>query len=69
MALVLFLGTFPNNCDVLSGGNLLHKSHLLSTECPSVYESDYSIHNSTECNRAHVCIIVTVAAAALLTSG
>ena len=34
MGLVLYPGTFPNNCDVLSGGDLPHKSHLLSTECP-----------------------------------
>ena len=43
--LVLIYGTFPNNCDVLSGGDLPHKSHLLSTECPCVHESDSSVYN------------------------
>ena len=41
MGLVLYSGTLPNNCDVLSGGDLSHKSHLLPTECPCVHESDY----------------------------
>ena len=45
MGLVLFHGTFPNNCDVLSGGDLPHKSHLLPSECSCVHESDCSVHN------------------------
>ena len=52
--LVLFPGTLPNNCDVLSGGDLSHKSYLLPTECPCVHESDYSVHCTTECTFAHV---------------
>ena len=43
MGLVLFLGIFPNNCDVLSGGHISHKSYLLPTECPCLYESDCSV--------------------------
>ena len=42
------------NCDVLSSGDLSHKSHFLSTECPCVHESDSSVHNTTECTLAHV---------------
>ena len=45
---------FPNNCDVLSGSDLPHKSHLLPTECPCVYESDCSVHNTTECTLPHL---------------
>ena len=52
--LVLFPGTFPNNCDVHSGGDLPHKSHLLPPECPCVHESDCSVHNMTEHTFAHV---------------
>ena len=52
--LVLFPGTVPNNCAVLSGDDLPHKSHLLPTECPCVHESDCSVHNTTECTIAHV---------------
>ena len=54
MGLVLFAGTFPNNCDVLSGGDLPHKSHLLPTECPCVHESDCSVRDTTEYTIAHV---------------
>ena len=54
MGLVLFSGTVSNHCDVLSCGDLPHKSHLLSTECPCVHESDCSVHNTTECTLAHV---------------
>ena len=54
MGLVLFSETLPNNCDVLSSGDLPHKSYLLSTECPCVHESDYSVHNTTEYTLAHV---------------
>ena len=54
MGLVLFSGTFPNNCDVLSSGDLSHKSHFLSTERPCVHESDCSVHNTTECTLAPV---------------
>ena len=32
--------------DVHFGGDLPHKSDLLSTECSSVSESDYSVHNT-----------------------
>ena len=48
------MGTFPNNCDVLSGGDLPHKSHLLPTECPCVHESDCSVYNMTEHKLTHV---------------
>ena len=51
---VLFPGTFPNNCDVLSGGDLSHKSHLLPTECHCVHESACCAHNTTECPLSHV---------------
>ena len=54
MGLVLFLGALSNNCDVLSCGDLPHKSHLLPTECPCVHESDCSVHSTTECTPAHV---------------
>ena len=47
MGLVLFSGTLPNNYDVVSGSDLPHKSHLLSTECSCVYESDCCVHNTT----------------------
>ena len=46
MSLILFLETFSNNCDVPPGGDLPHKNHLLSTECPCVYESDCCVHNT-----------------------
>ena len=36
MALIVLSGTFSNNCNVLSSGDLSHKSHFLSTECPCV---------------------------------
>ena len=42
---VLFPRTFPNNCDVCTGGDLPHKSHLLPTECPCVHESRESSEN------------------------
>ena len=55
MGLVLFPGTFPITVHgELSGSDLPHKSYPLSTECPYVYESDYSIHNTTERTLAHV---------------
>ena len=54
MGLVLFPGTLSNNCDVFSGGDLPHKSHLLPTECPGVHESDSSVHNTTQHTIAHV---------------
>ena len=44
MAIILFSGTRPDNCDVLSGGHLPHKSHLLSAECTCVHESDSSAY-------------------------
>ena len=44
MGLILFSGTLPNNCDVLSCGDLPHKSHLLSTECTCVHESDSEVY-------------------------
>ena len=46
--------TFHNNCDVLSGGNLPHKSHILPTECPCIHKPDYSLHNTTERMLTHV---------------
>ena len=51
---LLFPGTLSNSCDVYSGGDLPRKSHLLSTECPSIHESDCSVHNTFECTLAHV---------------
>ena len=54
MGLVLFPGTLPNNCAVLSGGDLPYKSHLLPTECPSICESDRGVHNTFGCTLAHV---------------
>ena len=54
MGVVLFPGTFPNNCKALSGGDLQHQSCLLSIECPCVHESDGSVHNMTECTLVHV---------------
>ena len=54
MGLVLFPGAFPNNCDVLSSGNLPHKSYLHPTEFPCIHESDDSVHYTTECTFAHV---------------
>ena len=47
--LALFPGTVPNNCNVLSGGDLPHKSHFLSTDCSCIHESDGSVHNTPEC--------------------
>ena len=54
MGLVLFPGTVPNNCLVLSGSYLPHKSHLLPTERSCVHESDCGVHNMTECTLVHV---------------
>lgn len=51
MGLVLFPGTFPNNCDVLS--SLPHKSHALVSSPLSasacVHESNCSLHDRIEC--------------------
>ena len=30
------------------GGEFSYKSHFLTTECPGVHESDFSVHISTE---------------------
>ena len=43
-----------NNCDILSGGDLPHNSHLLPTECTCVHESNFSVHNTTEHTLPHV---------------
>ena len=40
-------------CDVLSGGDLPHKGHLLTAECPCIHESDCSLHNTSECTIAY----------------
>ena len=54
MVLYYFLELFSNNCYTLFGSDLTHKSHLLSTESNCVDESDYSVHNMTECTLRHV---------------
>ena len=55
--LYYFLELFPITVMYfLHGDNLSHKSHLLPTECPCVHESDYGVHDMTECRStlAHV---------------